>query len=91
MVNIITILSNFQRWSLIGHDDKLLSVDAIQEPGEHLFRAKTGAQRELLTPPSSSGRSKSRWSSRLNHGAQAPSERAILCPAWRLSSSRGAP
>lgn len=49
MVNITTTLSNFQRFSLVGHDDKLLSADAIQEPGEHLFGAKP-SERERLTP-----------------------------------------
>lgn len=49
MVSFTTILSNFQRWSAVGRDDKLLSADAIQEPGEHLFGAKAGPERELLT------------------------------------------
>lgn len=49
MVSFTTIFSNFQRWSAIGRDDKLLSADAIQEPGEHLFGAKAGPERELLT------------------------------------------
>ena len=49
MVNITTTLSNFKRFSLIGHDDKLLSAEAIQEPGEHLFGAKAD-QMERLTP-----------------------------------------
>lgn len=40
MVNITITLSNFQKLSLVGRDDKLLSVDAIQEPGEHLFGSK---------------------------------------------------
>jgi len=47
--SITTTLSNFQKFSLIGHDDKLLSADAIQEPGEHLFGAKP-SQMERLTP-----------------------------------------
>lgn len=49
MVSFTTILSNFQRYSLVGHDDKLLSADAIREPGEYLFGAKDGPERELLT------------------------------------------
>jgi hypothetical protein len=48
MVTMAAILSNFQRYSLVGRDDMLLSADAIQEPGEHLFGAKAGAERELL-------------------------------------------
>ena len=49
MVNITITLSNFQKWSLVGHDDKLLSAEAIQEPGEHLLGAKPD-QMERLTP-----------------------------------------
>jgi hypothetical protein len=49
MVNITTTLSNFQRFSLIGRHDQLLSVDAIQEPAEHLYGAKPGPNREFLT------------------------------------------
>lgn len=49
MVNIKTTLSNFFKLSLIGKDDELLSVDAIQEPAEHLHGAKAGPDRERLT------------------------------------------
>ena len=49
MVNIRVSTTNFMRWSLIGMYDKILSQDAISEPGAHLFGAKTGPDRELLT------------------------------------------
>lgn len=49
MVNITITLSNFQKTSLVGHDDKLLSMEAIQEPGEHLFGSKPD-QMARLTP-----------------------------------------
>lgn len=48
MVNVTTTLSNF-KVSFIGKDDKLLSVDAIQEPAEHLHGAKPGPARDFLT------------------------------------------
>lgn len=49
MVNITTTISNFARFSLIGHHDQLLSADAIQEPAEHLHGAKPGPDRDFLT------------------------------------------
>ena len=49
MVNLKKTLTNLSRYSLIGRDDELLSVDAIQEPSEHLFGAKAGPDRDFLT------------------------------------------
>lgn len=49
MVNMTTTISNFPRLSAIGKDDRLLSVDAIQEPADHLHGAKPGAAKDFLT------------------------------------------
>lgn len=48
MVNITTTLTNFTGLSLVGKYDKLMSRDAIADPGEHMPGSKPGAARDLM-------------------------------------------
>lgn len=48
MVNITTTLSNFSRLSFIGKPDKLLAADVIATPGQRMFGAEAGPDRDLL-------------------------------------------
>ena len=47
-LTIATVTANLAVGSLEGNTDALLSKEAIQQPGEHLFGAKPGPDRDLL-------------------------------------------